>query len=80
MKHAMVVGLALALFGALDRSFAEFDDDITRSLTVQCNYSDYKTFQFETVLVEGTKKGTGDAASIKTFQRGEKSQNVTYIC
>ncbi|MCZ7655146.1 MAG: hypothetical protein M5R42_14090 [Rhodocyclaceae bacterium] len=79
MKHAMVVGLALALFGALDRSFAEFDDDITRSLTVQCNYSDYKTFQFETVLVEGTKKGTGDVASIKTFQRGEKSQNVTYI-
>jgi len=79
MKHAIFVGLLLVLLGASELSFAELDDDISRSLTIKCSYSDYKTFQFETVLLEGTKKGVGDAASIKTFQRGEKSQDVTYI-
>jgi len=79
MKHTIAVALLLVLSSAAGRSFAEFDDDISRSLTFQCSYSDYKTFQFETVSIEGTKKEAGEAASTKTFQRGEKSQDATYL-
>ncbi|WP_187803950.1 hypothetical protein [Aquipseudomonas alcaligenes] len=78
MKRSLAVVLGLALLGTSGHSFAEFDDDITRSLTIQCSYSDYKTFQFETVSVEGTKIGVGEPASIKEFQRGGKTQSATY--
>jgi len=79
MKNTIIVASVLALFGLSDHSLAVFDDDDTRSLTIQCNYSDYKTFQFETVSIEGTKNRTGDTASTRTFKRGEKSQDATYI-
>lgn len=79
MKNMAAVAFLFVLLGVPSPSFSEFNEDITRSLTIQCSYSDYKTFQLETVLIEGTKNSRGDTASTKTFQRGEESQNATYL-
>ncbi|MBI5108291.1 MAG: hypothetical protein HZA62_06045 [Rhodocyclales bacterium] len=79
MIRAQTVALVLALSGASAHSLAQFDDDIFRSITIHCSYSDHKTFQSEAVSIEGTKSGAGEPASIRTFQRGATSQDTTYI-
>lgn len=80
MKHEIItVVLVWALLGMPYQVGADFDENFTRSLSVQCSYSDYKTFQIETTLIEGTGKNVGKVAATKTFRRGEKSNDVTFI-
>lgn len=78
-KYSLVMALGLVLLITSRYSIAEFDNDITRSLTIKCSYSDYKTFQFEQVSIKGTKGEGGEPASIKVFQKGVQSQDATYV-
>jgi hypothetical protein len=70
--------LAVLLIAAPLLAFAEPDEDIARSLSVQCDYADYKTLQVEAVSIERTVTQAGEAAAIRTFERGEKSQSATF--
>jgi uncharacterized protein len=52
----------------------EEDEDIYRSLSMTCDYSDYKTFQYESVSITQTKDDQGKPAAVKRFKRGSTQQ------
>jgi uncharacterized protein len=49
----------------------EENEDITRSLTMTCDYSDYETFQSESVSITQTTENLHKPAGIKIFKRGK---------
>jgi uncharacterized protein len=51
------------------RDYSREDEDITRSLTVTCDYSDYKTVQSQSVSIEQTEENKGRPAGVKKFKR-----------
>jgi len=91
MQHTLsrlaLIAATAALSAAPALSFAQFDDEMLGSLTVQCSYSDNPAGEVETVSMAATLENTTDAAATKTlsktfaktFQRGERSQVVTNL-
>ena len=58
----------------------EEKEDITRSLTMTCDYSDYGTYQRESVSITQTKNDQGKPAAIKKFERGKnRKEHETFI-
>lgn len=74
-----ILVLVFAMVGMLRPVYADYDDEIARALTLQCGYSDYKSFQFETASIEILRGSSGSLASIKTFKRGGKSEEVRFL-
>lgn len=79
MKRKITIALVLPLLGVPYPAGADLDEDLPSALSVRCGYSDYKTFQIETTSIEGTGSNVGKVAATKTFRRGEKSNEVTFI-
>mgnify|MGYP000483431144 CR=1 FL=1 len=79
MKRIITVALVLPLLGVPYPAGADLDEDLLIALSVRCGYSDYKTFQIETTSLERTGDNVGKEAATKTFRRGEKSNEVTFI-
>jgi len=59
-----------------DAKADEDDEDITRSLTMTCKYSDYKTFQSESVSIAQTTENQGKPAAVKRFKRGSTQRET----
>jgi hypothetical protein len=76
-RHAAYI--ALTILFASGSGFAEPDEDDTRSLSLHCRYSDYKTFHIEKASIGKAKGQDGTAASSKVFRKGIDPQDVTYI-
>lgn len=77
---ALCIVLLLGLVGFAYADDDEEKEDITRSLTMTCNYSDYKTFQMESVAIFQTKDNQGKPVAVKKFQRGKTQQeHETFI-
>lgn len=74
-----IFALAVSIFGVPYQAHAEYEEDIPRALSLECSYSDYKTFQHETASIEILSGSTGGLASIKTFRRGEKLEQVKFL-
>lgn len=74
IKFLITILVALSSITA----FAE-DEDFSRALLMTCDYSDYKSFQYESVSVNPSVDAQGEEASAKTFSRGASpSQSVSY--
>ena len=59
-------------------AFAEVED-FSRTLLMKCDYSDYTSFQHESVTVNPSVDAQGEEASTKTFLRGASSrESVSY--
>ena len=58
------------LLGLVVFTYAEDDEDITRSLTMTCDYSDYGKYQRESVSIAQTEDDQGKPAAVKRFKRG----------
>lgn len=69
---SMIVALwSIAAFAA--------DEDFSRTLLMTCGYSDYKSFQYESVTVSPLPNEGGQEAATKTFSRGPvQPQSVSY--
>lgn len=78
--------IRLVQLGNVESQKAVIDDkdeekaDITRALTMTCQYSDHKTFQLESVSIEQTTENKGTPAAVKKFKRGStQSENEIFI-
>ena len=56
----------------------EEKEDITRSLTMTCDYSDYGTYQTESVSITQTTNNQGKPAAIKKFKEVKTGTNVKH--
>jgi|GEM_PF-1964391 len=66
--------------GQQHESTTDTDEDITRSLTMTCNYCDYETFQDESVSLAQTTENQGKPAAVKKFKRGSSQRETeTFI-
>ena len=68
--------LATAWLGTAYGDHAGQDEE--RSLTMTCDYADYKQFQLESASISQTALDQGEPAAIKTFVRGATPQRVTF--
>lgn len=71
---------ALATFALFGAAHAD-DEDMRRSLTMKCEYSDYTAFQLVSVsIAQGTTEPVKTAvpASTKTFKRGPRLEQVVF--
>jgi uncharacterized protein len=56
------------------------DEDITRSLTMTCDYSDDERYPWESISITQTKNDRGKPAAIKKFERGKnRNERETFI-
>lgn len=61
-------------------STTDADADITRSLTMTCDYTDYGTYQTESVSITQTKNDQGKSAAIKESRRSrDRKDHETFI-
>lgn len=63
---SLLLGLVVSAYAEANEEY----EDLTRSLTMTCEYSDYPTFQHESVSIACTTDGKGKPASVKKFKRG----------
>ena len=68
-------GIAIALVS----NACGADEDVVRSLILHCQYSDYKSFQSETISVTQATETKGEPASVKTFLRGNPNQQEVVL-
>jgi hypothetical protein len=74
------LALCILSFGLVSLAYAEDDEDLTRSLTMTCDYSDYKTFQMELISITQTTENQGKPAAVKKFKRGStQPENEIFI-
>lgn len=57
---------------------AQEDEDLLRSVTLTCSFTDYPTFTSETAEVHATPDDKGQAAGSRRFRSGEKDASVNF--
>jgi uncharacterized protein len=66
--------------GLLSSSRNEEDKDMTRSLTMTCNYCDNERYKTESVSLTQTRNDQGKPAAIRKFKRGKnRNERETFI-
>jgi hypothetical protein len=74
-RHFLV--LCLLFFGLISLAYAS--DEEIRSMTMKCEYTNYKSFQCESVSISPTIEGLTQPASVKKFKAGSAKQEHLFF-